>query len=183
MKNGDTRTTKEVLSSTILEDEEFSLLRQYLKDILNVSEDDIELDIQFVIQAANGLKDGTENLQWLNENNINYANYSNYGTKWPVPGYTYISSPYGYRTHPITGKQSDFHSGIDIPAPENTPIASPTNGIVIASYWNDYSGNTVVIRDKTYDYIFMHLHTVDVEINQEVIEGQHIGGVRNNGYI
>ena len=35
-------------------------------------------------------------------------------------------------------------------------------------------GNTVVIRDKTYDYIFMHLHSVDVEINQEVVEGHHL---------
>ena len=42
-------------------------------------------------------------------------------------------------------------------------------------------GNTVVIRDKTYDYIFMHLHSVDVEINQEVVEGQHIGGVGTTG--
>ena len=42
-------------------------------------------------------------------------------------------------------------------------------------------GNTVVIRDKTYDYIFMHLHSVDVEINQEISEGQHIGGVGTTG--
>lgn len=138
-KNGDIRTTKEVLKTTVLDDEEFSLLRKYLKENLGVSDEDLELDMQVIIQAANSLKSKTENLQWLNENDINYSNYSNYGTKWPVPGYTYISSPYGYRTHPITGKQSDFHSGIDIPAPEDTPIASPTTGIVVASYWNDYS--------------------------------------------
>lgn len=76
----------------------------------------------------------------------------------------------------ITGKRN-FHSGIDIPAPQDTPIASPTNDIVVANYWNDYTGNTVVVRDKTYDYIFMHLYSVEVQANQEVIEGQHIGGV------
>lgn len=123
----------EVLKSTILKDEEYSILKNYLREKLGVSEDDLDLDLQIVIQAANGLKSGTENLQWLNENKINYANYSNYGTKWPLPGYTYLSSNYGYRIHPITGKKS-FHSGIDIPAPQDTPVACPTNGVVVASY-------------------------------------------------
>ena len=175
-----TRITKEVLKTTVLEDEEFSLLREYLKTYLGVAEEDIDLDMQIVIQAANGLKDGTENLQWLNENNISYANYSNYGTKWPLPGYTYLSSNYGYRTHPIT-KQRSFHNGIDIPAPQDTPVACPTNGIVVASYWNDYTGNTLVVRDQNFDYIFMHLHTVGVEVNQEVIEGQYLAGVGTTG--
>ena len=114
------------------------MLRKYLKENLGISEEDIELDMQIIIQSANGLKSGTENLQWLNESEINYSNYSNYGTSWPVPNYYYISSNYGYRTHPITGAK-DFHSGIDIPAPEDTPVVSPTSGVVIASYWNDYS--------------------------------------------
>lgn len=170
----------EVLKSTILKDEEYSILKNYLREKLGVSEDDLDLDLQIVIQAANGLKSGTENLQWLNENKINYANYSNYGTKWPLPGYTYLSSNYGYRIHPITGKKS-FHSGIDIPAPQDTPVACPTNGVVVASYWNDYTGNTLVVRDQTYDYIFMHLYSVAVEEGQEVIEGQHLGGVRTTG--
>lgn len=179
-EEGNTRTTKEVLKNTVLEDEEFSLLKEYLRKNLGVSEDDLDLDMQIVIQASNGLKKGTENLQWLNENDINYTNYSNYGTKWPVPGYTGISSNYGYRIHPIT-KKRNFHSGVDIPTPQNTPVACPTNGLVVASYWSDYTGNTLVIRDKTYDYIFMHLYSVDVKINQEVTEGQHIGGVGTTG--
>lgn len=136
--------------------------------------------MQIVIQAANAFKSGTENLQWLNENEINYTNYSNYGTKWPVPGYTNLSSPFGKRTDPISGKKNSFHSGIDIPAPQDTPVCSPTNGIVVENYWSDYTGNTLVIRDKTYDYIFMHLYTVDVKEGQEVVEGQHIRRSWNN---
>ena len=49
-KNGDIRTTKEVLKTTVLEDEEFSLLRKYLKENLGISDEDIELDMQIVIQ-------------------------------------------------------------------------------------------------------------------------------------
>lgn len=168
------------MKNTVLVDEEFSLLRKYLREKLKIPEEDLDLDMQIVIQAGKAFKSGSENLEWLNENEINYTNYSNYGTKWPVPGYTILSSPFGSRTHPIT-KKKDFHSGIDIPAPQNTPVCSPTNGIVVANYWNNYTGNTLVIRDKTYDYIFMHLYTVDVKVNQEVVEGQHIAGVGTTG--
>ena len=32
---------------------------------------------------------------------------------WPLSGYTRVSSPFGYRIHPITGEEK-YHSGIDI---------------------------------------------------------------------
>ena len=48
---------------------------------------------------------------------------------WPLPGYTRISSPFGYRGAPTAGATS-FHGGIDIPAPAGTNIASAISGKV-----------------------------------------------------
>lgn len=51
---------------------------------------------------------------------------------WPVPGYNRISSPYGYRIHPIL-KKKKFHSGIDIPAPTGSNVIAGAEGLVIHS--------------------------------------------------
>ena len=64
---------------------------------------------------------------------------------WPLENYSYISSPYGYRKHPIT-KRVSFHNGIDIPAPKNTSVLASDDGIVVfAGYKNGY-GNVVEIE-------------------------------------
>ena len=71
---------------------------------------------------------------------------STYKTRiWPVPGYYRISSPYGYRTHPITGEKGTFHHGIDIPAPEGTPILAVKSGVVIRVAYSAGYGNWVEI--------------------------------------
>lgn len=41
---------------------------------------------------------------------------SSKGICWPLPGYTTISSPFGYRSAPTAGASS-FHGGVDLPAP------------------------------------------------------------------
>ena len=65
---------------------------------------------------------------------------------WPVDTeYSYISSDYGNRIHPISGKYS-FHDGIDIPAPKGEDILSCDNGIVIFSGSQSGYGNVVKIK-------------------------------------
>ncbi len=64
---------------------------------------------------------------------------------WPVPGHTKISSPYGYRIHPVL-KTKKFHSGIDIPAPYGTSICAAGDGTVIKNAYNAGGfGNYIVI--------------------------------------
>lgn len=54
-------------------------------------------------------------------NNIKTSYISNTNFIWPVPGFTTISSPFGYRYSPTYGA-STYHSGIDIPASPGTNI-------------------------------------------------------------
>lgn len=51
---------------------------------------------------------------------------------WPVSGE--ITSPYGYRTHPIWGT-TIYHSGIDIGVDEGTPVHAADGGTVAWSGW------------------------------------------------
>lgn len=66
------------------------------------------------------------------------------GYTWPLPGYSYINSPFGWRTHPVLGVNS-FHNGLDIPAPGGTPVVAARGGTVIHAGYMGTFGNTVII--------------------------------------
>ncbi len=111
---------------------------------------------------------------------LGYAEGMQVGAVWPVPGYRKISSHFGWRTHPITGKWK-FHYGIDIPAPEGTPVVSVSGGaVVFAGWWGGY-GNTVCIYDGVHMYLYAHLSRIDVSEKQAVRPGDRIGAVGNTG--
>ncbi|MGX5609305.1 murein hydrolase activator EnvC family protein [Bacillus cereus] len=100
------------------------------------------------------------------------------------PGSYTITSPYGYRTHPITGKKK-LHNGVDFGAPRNTPIYAAEEGYVLyAGHANGY-GNWIVIKHPNNGLYTIYGHMYDdgvyVSPGEYVFRGQKIGGVGSNG--
>lgn len=93
------------------------------------------------------------------------------------PTYTkVISSYFGYRD--IFGSTS-FHSGIDFPVPEGTPVYSTASGTVISASFTKGYGNSVIIEhfDGT-KALYAHLsETFIVKIGQSVSQGEKIAMV------
>lgn len=104
------------------------------------------------------------------------------GYYYPLPSsYTKISSRFGYRYHPITGKYS-FHTGIDLPAPQNTPIYAIRGGVVSISDYSSSYGNYVVLQhDGGISSLYGHMTSRAVKENDIVKQGQVIGYVGTTG--
>ncbi len=102
---------------------------------------------------------------------------------WPVPSSHSISSPYGYRIHPIYGTKK-FHSGIDIPASTGTTIVAADSGtVILASYgYNGGYGNYVIIsHGNGYTTRYAHCSSLSVSVGQQVSKGQKIAAVGSTG--
>jgi murein DD-endopeptidase MepM/ murein hydrolase activator NlpD len=103
-------------------------------------------------------------------------------SNWPVPGYYEISSPFGWRTHPITGRKS-LHTGIDIPAPTGKALYAVGAGDIIFAGWYGVYGNAVVIdHGKGISTLYAHLSQLAVREGQQVNQGQIIGYVGSTGF-
>ncbi|MDR1542536.1 MAG: peptidoglycan DD-metalloendopeptidase family protein [Clostridiales bacterium] len=74
---------------------------------------------------------------------VNAAPYSGQ-MLWPVPGRYTISDVYRYRYNPVNGR-SEFHSGVDIPAPTGTSIVAADNGVCIYAGWKSGYGYTIIV--------------------------------------
>jgi murein DD-endopeptidase MepM/ murein hydrolase activator NlpD len=98
-----------------------------------------------------------------------------------------ISSPYGKRISPITGKK-EFHTGIDLVKPPYSPIKAFIEGTVIHARMGQANtgvggfGNTVIIKDK-YNHVQMYAHLTDycVKVGDFVKVGQVIGRQGDTG--
>lgn len=114
------------------------------------------------------------------------------GLFWPIPGYTYISSYFGKRTSPTSGA-STYHSGIDIPASENSKIYAVDNGYISFASWGAGGGYTIVLdlEDGYTSISYCHLSpNFIVSRSQHVVKGELIAyvgpknvyGIINNPY-
>ncbi len=103
----------------------------------------------------------------------------------PVQG-ARISSPYGYRVHPIF-KTKIFHTGIDYAVPYGTPIKASNSGKVIYSGWYGGYGKVVIIDHGSCTgapttTLYAHMSKQIVSVGDNVLRGQVIGYVGSTGY-
>ena len=107
---------------------------------------------------------------------------SSSGKKWNRPtDYSYISSPFGYRWHPVTG-QWTMHRGVDMPMSTGAPIYASRSGYVTIATYHSTSGNYVMIDHQDgYKSVYMHMTHDVVSVGEYVKAGQIIGYVGSTG--
>lgn len=97
-----------------------------------------------------------------------------------------ITSPFGYRIHPIF-KSKIFHSGIDIGGPNGGAIRASNNGRVIFAGWYGGYGQVVildhgVVRGQPITTLYAHMSSISVHKGQTVTRGQQLGREGSTGY-
>ena len=97
-----------------------------------------------------------------------------------------ITSPYGYRIHPIF-KSRTFHSGVDIGGPFNGAVKASNAGKVIYTGWYGGYGKVVIIDHGLYNgakitTLYAHLNSWCVSQGQYVSKGQIIAREGTTGY-
>ena len=104
------------------------------------------------------------------------------GVTWLLPiNYTRFSSPFGYRIHPIYGDWR-MHYGVDLSAPQGTPIYASRGGRVTYATYDSSSGYYVSINHLD-GFVTKYLHMTHYVVSpgQYVAAGQIIGYCGSTG--
>ncbi|HBQ77130.1 MAG TPA: peptidase M23, partial [Exiguobacterium sp.] len=101
----------------------------------------------------------------------------------PVKGY--VSSPFGPRNNPLTGKP-ELHTGIDLVNAKGTPIHAAAGGIVLRAGSATGYGNVVMVTHlidrQVYTTVYAHLDSISVSAGQTVMPGQTVGTLGSTGW-
>ncbi len=119
-------------------------------------------------------------LQFLEER-ADYLHTSIRGIPLGYPVYGRITSHIGWRKNPF-GSGYEFHSGIDITAPQGSKVRATADGVVVFAGWYGDYGKTVIIRHPSgYLTLYGHLSKIDVKEGQRVKAGDVVGRVGSTG--
>lgn len=101
----------------------------------------------------------------------------------PVQGY--VSSPFGPRNNPLTGKP-EIHKGIDLVNAKGTPIHAAAGGIVLRAGSATGYGNVVMVTHlidgQVYTTVYAHLDSISVSAGQTVMPGKTLGTLGTTGW-
>lgn len=97
-----------------------------------------------------------------------------------------ITSPFGWRTHPIFNSRT-FHSGVDIAGPNRGSIKASNSGKVIYSGWYGGYGKVVIldhgiVNGKPTSTLYAHMSSIKVGQGQFVNKGEIVGYEGTTGY-
>ena len=92
-----------------------------------------------------------------------------------------ITSPYGYRVHPVYGDRR-FHTGVDYAAGYGVPVVSTKSGtVILAKYHASYGNYMIVDHGDGIASLYAHLSGFAASYGQKVSQGQTIGSIGSTG--
>lgn len=93
-----------------------------------------------------------------------------------------LTSPFGYRTNPVSGNYG-FHTGIDLAAPEGTPISASFYGEVVETGESDVWGKYVLMRHSdSFETYYCHMSEIYAAEGAVIRQGETIGLVGSTGW-
>lgn len=178
-------TNKKILEQSRIANEEAKIVLENLKivqdsKVQELSQEDIAIHEQ--IETYQSELEAVESEIRLLSLSYVGAEYVGGVMAWPVPGYTRITSPYGLRTHPITGIYK-LHTGTDIGAPMGADFVAANDGIVVKAGYNGAYGNMVILdHGGGIQTLYAHGSEILVEEGQIVASGTPVLKVGSTGY-
>jgi murein DD-endopeptidase MepM/ murein hydrolase activator NlpD len=143
------------------------------KELEHISEEQERLVIEFANQVSK-LQEKKKKLNYYTGGKLHY----------PLPELFPITSNFGGRIDPITGRRGAYHKGTDFGAPGGTSILAAETGVVlVAKWWNGY-GNTVIIDHGNGLWtLYAHIRSGGIKVSEgeTVKRGEKIAEVGSTG--
>lgn len=93
-----------------------------------------------------------------------FALVTAFGMKWPVPRRARVSSPFGWREHPVLGRRKK-HTGIDLAVPTGTPVVAVADGRVLYTARDGVNGRFLKL-DHGHGLTSIYCHNDEVLVRR-----------------
>lgn len=94
-----------------------------------------------------------------------------------------VSSPFGFRTSPITGGSGELHTGLDLVASCQTAVFAAGAGTVVEAGWSAYGGGNRIVVDhgNGLQSTYNHLASIEANVGSAVGAGQRLAAAGTTG--
>lgn len=184
---------KDINNHTAIEENKYANLSKLLSDleaeedrlddkISNINGDIAEWEKQKAAEAERKRQEEEAKKNQQNSSNSVSRDESAANFCWPLASYYYVSSPFGYRNHPITHKWS-LHTGVDLAASGGTAIYAAQSGVVEVSTTNGggFGYYIKIQHDNGLETMYAHCSKLLVKEGETVQRGQKIAEVGKTG--